>query len=46
MQNIDAEKALLGSILISSKKSDIAVDEANQIIQPSDFYRPQNREIY
>ncbi len=46
MQNIDAEKSLLGSILINSKKSDIAVDEASQIIQSSDFYRPQHCEIY
>ena len=45
MQNIEAEKSLLGSILISSD-SGIAVDEANQIIKPIDFYRPQHREIY
>lgn len=45
MQNVEAEKSLLGSILISSD-SGIAVDEANQIIKPIDFYRPQHREIY
>ncbi|WP_346686284.1 replicative DNA helicase [Megamonas hypermegale] len=45
MQNIDAEKSLLGSILISPDTG-IAIDEANQILQPIDFYRPQHREIY
>lgn len=43
--DIEAEKALLGAILIS-KDTSMAIDEINQIIQFSDFYRKANQDIY
>ena len=43
--NIEAEKALLGAILIANDKTEI-LDEVNQIIKSSDFYRKANRVIY
>lgn len=43
--NIEAEKALLGAILIAKDKT-VVIDEVNQIIKSSDFYRKANRVIY
>lgn len=43
--NIEAEKALLGAILIAKDKA-VVIDEVNQIIKSSDFYRKANRVIY
>lgn len=43
--NIEAEKALLGAILIAKDKT-VVIDEVNQIIKSSDFYRKANRIIY
>lgn len=43
--NIEAEKALLGAILIAKDKS-IVIDEVNQIIKSTDFYRKANQVIY
>ena len=43
--NIEAEKALLGAILIANDKT-VVIDEVNQIIKSSDFYRKANRVIY
>ena len=43
--NIEAEKALLGSILIAQDKF-MAIDTASQIIAPDDFYRQANKTIY
>lgn len=43
--NIEAEKALLGSILIAQDKF-MAIDAASQIIAPNDFYRQANKTIY
>lgn len=43
--NIEAEKALLGAILIAKDKT-IVIDEVNQIIKSTDFYRKSNQIIY
>ena len=43
--NVEAEKALLGAILIAKDKS-IVIDEVNQIIKSTDFYRKANQVIY
>lgn len=43
--NIEAEKALLGAILIAKDKT-IVIDEVNQIIKSADFYRKSNQIIY
>ena len=43
--SIEAEKALLGSILIAQDKT-MAIDTASQIIAPDDFYRQANKIIY
>ncbi|WP_317405273.1 replicative DNA helicase [Megamonas funiformis] len=43
--NVEAEKALLGAILIVKDKS-IVIDEVNQIIKSTDFYRKANQVIY
>lgn len=43
--NIEAEKALLGAILIAKDKT-VVIDEVNQIIKSTDFYRKSNRVIY
>lgn len=43
--NIEAEKALLGAILIAKDKT-VVIDEVNQIIKSTDFYRKANRVIY
>ena len=43
--NIEAERALLGAILIAKDKT-VAIDEVNQIIKSTDFYRKANRVIY
>lgn len=43
--NVEAEKALLGAILIAKDKS-IVIDEVNQIIKYTDFYRKANQVIY
>ncbi len=43
--NIDAEKSVLGSLIIS-RKPDMLLDELISIIQPSDFYRVANKIIY
>lgn len=45
LYNVEAEKSLLGAILIS-KDTLTAIDEVNQIIQPADFYRKANQDIY
>ena len=41
-QDLDAERALLGSILISNEAADVA----QGIVSAGDFYRPGNRKIY
>lgn len=43
--NVEAEKALLGAILIAKDKS-IVIDEVNQIIKSKDFYRKANQIVY
>ena len=43
--NIEAERALLGAILIAKDKA-VVIDEVNQIIKSTDFYRKANRVIY
>lgn len=43
--NVEAEKALLGAILIAKDKS-IVIDEVNQIIKSTDFYRKANQIVY
>ena len=43
--NVEAEKALLGAILIAKDKSRV-IDEVNQIIKSTDFYRKANQVIY
>lgn len=43
--NVEAEKALLGAIL-SAKDKSIVIDEVNQIIKSTDFYRKANQVIY
>ena len=41
-QSLEAEQAVLGSILIDSR----CVAEVIGIVRPEDFFQPQNREIY
>lgn len=45
LYNVEAEKSLLGAILIS-KDTSIAIDETNQVIKYTDFYRKANQDIY
>lgn len=45
LYSIEAEKSLLGAILIS-KDTSIAIDETNQVIKYTDFYRKANQDIY
>ena len=41
-QNIEAEQAVLGAMLISKE----AIAEAAQILSPNDFYREAHRIVY
>lgn len=41
--NEDAEKAVIGCVLLDPQKIDILLSEG---IRPGDFYKPQTREIY
>ena len=41
-QSLEAEQAVLGSILIDSR----CVAEVIGILRPEDFYLPQNKQIY
>ena len=41
-QNIEAEQATLGSMLISPE----ALEKAAEILRPEDFYRPTHQEIF
>lgn len=43
--NIEAEKSVLGAILINTDTFK-AINTVKDILTPSDFYRPQNKEIY
>ena len=41
-QNIEAEQAVLGAMMIKKK----AIIEAQEILQPEDFYREAHRRVY
>ena len=41
-QNLDAERSLLGSLLLSSH----AIDEIAELLQPSSFYHPGHQKLY
>lgn len=41
-QNIDAERSVLGSLMLDSKAIDVVID----ILSPEDFYSPKHRIIY
>ena len=41
-QNLDAEKSLLGAILISEE----SLPDVTEIVKPQDFYDERNQHIY
>ena len=41
-QNIEAEKSVLGSLMLDSKSIDVIVD----ILRPDDFYQTKHKIIY
>ena len=41
-QNIEAEQSVLGAVLLENS----AIEEANRILKPEDFYREAHREIF
>lgn len=43
--NIEAEKAVLGAMLLTNTKSNV-IDDINTILKADYFYRPKHREIY
>lgn len=41
-QNLEAEQSVLGAVLLENE----AIEEANRILKPEDFYRESHREIF
>ena len=41
-QNIEAEKSVLGSLMLDSKSIDVIID----ILRPNDFYQTKHKIIY